>query len=122
MLQQMKGCLPSTKDWDSKETWPGSRSRKVSRGVRMLGKLAILKLKGTPRQIGYAHGEQAQDTIRHNLEVYFRRFKNETKLSKDEALRRAEKYLRVIRRTSPSYAKNMEGVAMGSKTKLSEFT
>ena len=88
----------------------------------MLGKLAILKLKGTPRQIGYAHGEQAQDTIRHNLEVYFRRFKNETKLSKDEALRRAEKYLRVIRRTSPNYAKTMEGVAMGSKMRLSEIT
>jgi isopenicillin-N N-acyltransferase like protein len=79
-------------------------------------------LKGSPREIGYAHGEQAQDKIRHNIEVYFRRFKNETKLSKDEALKRAEKYLRVIRRTSPDYAETMEGVAMGSRARLSEIT
>lgn len=88
----------------------------------MSRKLAVLKLKGNPREIGYSHGEQAQDKIRHNIEVYFRRFKNETKLSRDDALKRAEKYLGVIRRTSPEYAKTMEGVAIGSKTKLLEIT
>src|SRR5207253_8916923 len=60
--------------------------------------------------------------IERNLEVYFRRFKNETALTRDEALRRAEKYLQVIRRGSPSYARAMEGVALGSKTKLLDIT
>ncbi len=85
-------------------------------------RLPVLRLKGSPHEIGYRHGQQAQDKIQHNLEVYFRRFKNETALSRDEALKRAERYLQVIRRVSPSYARAMEGVALGSKTKLLEIT
>jgi isopenicillin-N N-acyltransferase like protein len=82
----------------------------------------VLRLKGSPYEIGYRHGQQAQDKIQRNLEVYFRRFKNETALERDEALSRAEKYLQVIRRVSPSYARTMEGVALGSKTRLLEIT
>jgi isopenicillin-N N-acyltransferase-like protein len=85
-------------------------------------RLPVLRLKGSPYEIGYQHGQQAQDKIQHNLQVYFRRFKNETALSRDEALNRAEKYLGVIRRVSPSYARAMEGVALGSKTRLVEIT
>ena len=84
--------------------------------------LPVLRLKGSPYEIGYRHGQFARDRIERNLEVYFRRFKNETALTRDEALRRAEKYLQVIRRGSPSYARAMEGVALGSKTKLLEIT
>jgi len=72
-------------------------------------------------QMGYDHGSKAKDKIDHNLEIYFRRFKNETQLSRDQVLDRAEKYLRVIRRTSPDYARAMEGVALGSNRKLLEI-
>ncbi len=85
------------------------------------GRLPVLRLKGSPYQIGYGHGKAAQDKIRHNLETYFRRFKNETQLSRDEALARAGKYLRVIRLASPAYARAMEGVAMGANTRLLEI-
>jgi len=85
-------------------------------------RLPVLRLKGSPYEIGYRHGQQAQYKIQRNLEVYFRRFKNETALSRDEALRRAERYLQVIRRVSPSYARAMEGVALGSKSRLLEIT
>ncbi len=85
-------------------------------------RLPVLRLKGSPHEIGYRHGQQAQDKIQRNLEVYFRRFKNETALSRDEALSRAERYLQVIRRVSPTYARTMEGVALGSKTRLLEIT
>ncbi len=85
-------------------------------------RLPVLRLKGSPYEIGYRHGQQAQDKIQRNLEVYFRRFKNETALSRDEALDRAERYLQVIRRVSPSYARAMEGVALGSKMRLLEIT
>jgi len=85
-------------------------------------RLPVLRLKGSPYEIGYRHGQQAQDKIQHNLEVYFRRFKNETALSRDEALNRAERYLQVIRRVSPSYARAMEGIALGSNTRLLEIT
>ncbi len=85
-------------------------------------RLPVLKLKGSPYEIGYRHGQQARDKIHHNLEVYFRRFKNETALSRDEALTRAEKYLQVIRHSSPGYTRAMEGVALGSKSTLLEIT
>src|SRR5437879_12696642 len=84
--------------------------------------LPVLRLKGSPYEIGYRHGQFARDRIERNLEVYFRRFKNETALTRDEALRRAEKYLQIIRRGSPSYARAMEGGALGSKTRLLEIT
>jgi isopenicillin-N N-acyltransferase like protein len=85
------------------------------------GRLPVLRLKGSPYQIGYGHGKVAQDKIRHNLEIYFRRFKNETQLSRDEALARAGKYLKVIRRVSPAYARAMDGVAVGAGTSLLEI-
>jgi isopenicillin-N N-acyltransferase-like protein len=85
-------------------------------------KLPVLRLKGSPYEVGYRHGQQAQDKIQQNLEVYFRRFENETELSREQALDRAERYLQVIRRVSPGYARAMEGVALGSKTRLLEIT
>jgi len=42
-------------------------------------------------------------------------------LSNEEALAHAQNYLQVIRRVSPGYARAMEGVALGSKTKLLEI-
>ena len=86
------------------------------------GRLPVLRLKGSPYEIGYNHGKTAQDKIQHNLEIYFRRFKNETQLSREEALARARKYLKVIRDASPAYARAMEGVAMGANTRLLEIT
>ena len=71
--------------------------------------------------MGYEHGNKARDKIANNLQVYFRRFRNETELSKEQVLERASKYLKVIRRTSPSYSLLMEGVALGSGFKLLEI-
>ncbi|MBO0887615.1 peptidase C45 [Candidatus Bathyarchaeota archaeon] len=88
----------------------------------MSGHLPVLVLRGSPHEIGYRHGTEARDKIKHNLEIYFQRFKNETALSREEALKRAERYLEVIRRTSPDYATAMEGIALGSRMKLLEIT
>jgi isopenicillin-N N-acyltransferase like protein len=71
--------------------------------------------------MGFIHGRDAADKIRHNLEVYFRRFKNETELSKEQVFERAQKYLQVIRRVNPAYAETMEGVALGANLKLLEI-
>ena len=83
--------------------------------------LPVLRLKGTPSQMGFTHGRDAGDKIRHNLEVYFRRFKNETELSEEQVLERAQKYLQVIRHVNPAYAETMEGVALGANLKLLEI-
>ena len=52
--------------------------------------------------MGLWHGREARQKIERNLEVYFRRFKNETKLSREEALQRASKYLAVIKKQDPA--------------------
>src|SRR5947209_9768714 len=72
--------------------------------------------------MGLQHGEQARDKIQHNLNVYFRRFKNETLLPREQVLERAAKYLEVIQKTSPRYAQSMKGVAEASSTTLLEIT
>src|SRR5438093_10848670 len=72
--------------------------------------------------MGLQHGEQARDKIQHNLNVYFRRFKNETLLSREQVLERAARYLEVIQKTSPRYAQSMNGVAEASKTTQLEIT
>src|SRR3989454_4321627 len=72
--------------------------------------------------MGLQHGEQARDKIQHNLNVYFRRFKNETLLSREQVLERAARYLEVIQKTSPRYAQSMKGVAEASKITQLEIT
>src|SRR2546422_306401 len=86
----------------------------------MKSKLPVLNLKGSPRQIGYNHGKKARSEIEHNLEVYFRRFKSETELSRDVAVSRAAKFLEVIKKVSPEYAEMMKGVAAGSGQEVLE--
>ncbi len=72
--------------------------------------------------MGVTHGREARRKIEHNLGVYFRRFKNETEISREEALRRASKYREVIRRQDPAYARTMDGVAVGSRQDPLEIT
>ncbi len=71
--------------------------------------------------MGLRHGREARQHIERNLEVYFRRFKSETALSREEALQRASKYLAVIKKQDPAYARAMEGVAEGSSRELLEI-
>lgn len=71
--------------------------------------------------MGLKHGKEARNKIERNLEVYFGRFKNETELSKEEALGRASKYLDVINKQAPAYTTTMKGVAEGSGSDLLEI-
>src|SRR6267143_5584726 len=88
----------------------------------MRSELPVLNLKGSPYQIGYKHGKKARLEIEHNLEVYFHRFKSETELSHDVAIGRAAKFLEVINKASPEYAKTMKGVADGSGQEILDIT
>jgi len=84
--------------------------------------LPILRLKGAPHEMGIEHGRKMRNEIDHNLTVYFRRFRNETKLSREQVLQRAAKYLPVIERVAPDYSEEMKGVAKGSGSDLLDIT
>ncbi len=83
--------------------------------------LPLVRLAGTPRQVGEAHGKAVADLIAHNLEVYFRRFAEETRLDRDEVFRRAGTYWPEVRTQSPEFAAMVEGIAAGAQRPLLEI-
>ena len=87
----------------------------------MRTRLPVLVLKGSPYEMGVEQGRKLRDAIHDNLATYFRRFKNETELSRTKALRRAEQYLPVIKRADSAYYKAMIGVADGAEVDLLEI-
>lgn len=76
--------------------------------------LPFLDLRGSPREIGLAHGRAARARIAQNVRTYLRRFEAYGGLAWEEIRRRAEKYRRVIDARNPDYAAAMEGVSKGS--------
>lgn len=80
--------------------------------------IPVLELSGSPREQGRQHGEAARERIERNLEVYFERFEREGKISREEALRRAESYWSVIQTVNADYAEAVRGVAQGAATEL----
>src|SRR5260370_38432918 len=86
----------------------------------MKTKLPVLALKGSPYEMGVEHGRKMRDAIHDNLATYFRRFKNETELSRTKGLKRAEQYLPVIKKADSAYHKAMLGVAEGARGDLLE--
>ncbi len=76
--------------------------------------LPIVELSGSSFQQGVQHGEALRERIRHNLDVYFDRFKREAKLERPDVLEWAGKLSGNIERLSPSYYQGMKGIAQGS--------
>lgn len=84
--------------------------------------LPLLTLSGSPHAQGVAHGQALAREIRHNLDLYFRRFALEIALPADEVLRRAARYLQALEFLHPAYVAGMKGVAEGSGSSLLEIT
>lgn len=80
----------------------------------MVARIPNFRATGTAREVGRVHGRAEKDRIAENLALYFRRFREEWRLSREEVLARARHYDRVIRDADPEYAEAMEGVAEGS--------
>lgn len=76
--------------------------------------LPILHLTGTPYEQGLAQGRELRGRVAHNVAVYFDRFQQETKLARDEVLRRARLYAPAIQAQNADYYAGMQGIADGS--------
>jgi len=83
--------------------------------------LPVLYLNGTPYEQGVQHGQQLQDRIAHNVQVYFERFESEVGLARTEVLARAVKYGEAIVSQNPDYFAGMRGVAEGSGLDFDEL-
>lgn len=76
--------------------------------------LPVVHLAGSPYEQGLQHGRALRDEISQNLDVYFRRFVTEARLSSDAVLDRAAQYLRAIEVQNPDYAASLRGIAHGA--------
>ena len=83
--------------------------------------IPLLEVTGSPYEQGLAHGREAKVQIDRNLKTYFWRFERESKLSRDEVLRRADLYLKNIEKSAPLYVEGIKGIAEGAKRELLEI-
>ncbi|MFQ6012398.1 MAG: C45 family autoproteolytic acyltransferase/hydrolase [Thermoplasmata archaeon] len=77
--------------------------------------LVHVRAEGSPRDIGHAHGSQAGDLVRRNLELYFHRFETEWGLPREEVLARTQRYEDLLAGTEDGYLQAVRGVAEGAR-------
>ncbi|MCK5547925.1 MAG: peptidase C45 [Thermoplasmata archaeon] len=76
--------------------------------------IPVIELEGSSYEQGLWHGRELKDRIEHNIGVYFDYFVKDCKLSHEEVLLRAEKYMKALESTSPDFFEGMRGIAEGS--------
>lgn len=77
--------------------------------------LPLLRVSGTPDEIGEVHGRLASDAVARNLDVYFRRFVDEAELTRDEVLRRTARLWKALPPPQAGFARMVEGIAAGAR-------
>ena len=71
----------------------------------------LLELSGTPKEIGLAHGKALQERIKKTIAFYKTIFKKEDTL----ILQQAAHFQKVITKTFPQYAEEIEAIAEGAE-------
>jgi isopenicillin-N N-acyltransferase-like protein len=78
-------------------------------------------LTGSPGNRGMSHGRSFRFQIKRNLDFYFRLISTATGKDPARLLEVASSFAPVLRRLLPEQLEEMEGIAKGSKRKLSEI-
>ena len=81
----------------------------------------VLKLKGTPREIGRQHGEQIPGMIRDTLGFYMRLWQHMGGLSKERVLKDVEPFVAHIEKLDADLIEEMKGVAEGAGLEFLEI-
>ncbi len=74
----------------------------------------VLKLRGTPREIGRQHGEQVPELIKDNLRFYMNLWQHMGGVSREKILTDVEAFIPFIERFDPELIEEMKGVADGA--------
>ena len=83
--------------------------------------IRIVELSGKPYNRGFEHGVKLKDSISRLANMFYSIYSEKYKLSKEDILRRASKYIPFIEEYSPSIAEEIKGIAEGSEKKLEEI-
>ncbi len=81
----------------------------------------VLKLKGTPREIGRQHGEQVPDLIKDNLRFYMNLWQHMGGVSRDKILTDVEGFVPFIEQYDADLIDEMYGVAEGAGLEFREI-
>jgi len=81
----------------------------------------VLKLKGTPREIGRQHGEQVPQLIKDNLRFYMNLWQHMGGVSREKILKDVEPFVPFIERLDPDLIEEMRGVAEGAGLEFIEI-
>ncbi len=83
--------------------------------------LSLIEIKGSPRARGQQQGEHAQSQILGALEYYRGIIPKATRLSWEEALREARKFLPYGEEAFPQFVEEIRGIAEGAGVAFSEI-
>lgn len=83
--------------------------------------LRLLKLGGSPYEIGYHYGKEGREEIRQFLEIIVKHgMEVKPDLSREKALGQAELYIPFVEAYSPHLSEEIKGIADGGKISLEE--
>lgn len=83
--------------------------------------LDLLKLEGSPRDIGYSHGKQGGERIRSFLEIIVKHgIESIPDFTREKALSHAKRYVPFIEDYAPDLAEEIRGIAEGANIQLEE--
>jgi len=81
----------------------------------MKGGLPLLRVEGSPYDVGLGQGVDARELVAQNVLTYLRRFAQEGGIDHAEIRKRAAAYRQVIETVNPAYAREMAGIADGAR-------
>ncbi len=77
-------------------------------------KVPVIEVKGTPRELGYQHGRQAQEAVRRSFQFYLGLWKHFGGMGREQALKDGQRFLPFIRNLDPNLIEEMKGLAEGA--------
>jgi isopenicillin-N N-acyltransferase like protein len=83
--------------------------------------LPILTLKGSPFELGYEHGKQAQKAIRRNFEFYLGFWHYWSGAGRERILQEAKKFIPSIEKADPDLMEELKGISRGAAMELEEI-
>lgn len=85
------------------------------------GPFQIVEAKGSPYEIGFAHGEQAKEKIKLNIKEYNDMFQLWSGLDWEQAKVRSERYRKHIEMEEPDLLEEMQGIADGAGLEINDI-
>jgi isopenicillin-N N-acyltransferase like protein len=81
----------------------------------------VVRVAGTPEQCGAAYGAQARDLVAGNVDLYLRRFRDQTGLDSSAVQAAGRAFRRATAAHHPRIAEMLDGVAAGAAVAVEEI-